>query len=153
MTLITPTIASFTGSYSFLSNFAPSPIQIEFKDKQRLFPTAEHLFHASKLFFLTKPEPDAWMTNLLNTTPGDSKKMGRTLKIDVDRWDAAAYAYMKRVQTLKYEQNPDLRLLLKGTKDYILIEGNSHGDKRWGQVAGVGENLLGKILMEVRGEI
>lgn len=36
--------------------------------------------------------------------------------------------------------------------DGHLEEGNTHGDKVWGTVNGVGENRLGKILMRLREE-
>ena len=42
-------------------------------------------------------------------------------------------------------------LLETNTKE--LIEGNNHGDTYWGIVNGKGENMLGKLLMEVRSEL
>lgn len=42
--------------------------------------------------------------------------------------------------------------LLK-TGDAVLIEGNNWGDKIWGQVDGIGENYLRKILMKIREEL
>ena len=41
---------------------------------------------------------------------------------------------------------------LINTGDAILIEGNTWGDTYWGVCDGVGENRLGKLLMEVREE-
>jgi predicted NAD-dependent protein-ADP-ribosyltransferase YbiA (DUF1768 family) len=39
------------------------------------------------------------------------------------------------------------------TKGYYLIEGNTWGDRVWGQCpVGVGKNWLGEILMSIRGE-
>lgn len=150
MTLLTPVIASFKGPYEFLSNFAPSPIVADFGGAERLFPTAEHLFHASKSLFTRDDVPEDWLDKLLNTTAYGSKKMGRALPIDIARWNVAAYKYMYRIQILKYDQNPVLKQSLLNTKDYVLIEGNDHNDKKWGQVAGVGTNWLGLILMDVR---
>ena len=48
---------------------------------------------------------------------------------------------------------PDLRKKLIDTGDAYLEEGNDWGDRIWGVCDGVGENRLGKILMQVRDEI
>lgn len=39
------------------------------------------------------------------------------------------------------------------TDDAELVEGNTWGDRYWGVVDGVGENRLGKLLMERRAEL
>ena len=46
-----------------------------------------------------------------------------------------------------------MKSMLLNTEDSILIEGNNHGDKFWGQVKGEGMNMLGKLLMEVRDDL
>lgn len=51
---------------------------------------------------------------------------------------------------LKTRFNPELAKALLLTKTAELIEGNTWGDKIWGQCNGVGANLLGKILMDIR---
>jgi predicted NAD-dependent protein-ADP-ribosyltransferase YbiA (DUF1768 family) len=43
--------------------------------------------------------------------------------------------------------------MLLETKDATLIEGNTWGDQYWGVCAGVGENHLGKLLMQIRSEL
>ena len=53
----------------------------------------------------------------------------------------------------KFSQNPILRQKLINTQDMILIENNTWNDTFWGVCNGVGENHLGKILMEVREEL
>ena len=45
---------------------------------------------------------------------------------------------------------PELRTKLADTEDEELIEGNTWNDTYWGVCRGVGENHLGKLLMEVR---
>ena len=60
---------------------------------------------------------------------------------------------MKKILYSKFAQNPYLAYGLLATGNEELIEGNTWGDKIWGQVNGEGQNLLGKILMEVREEI
>ena len=50
-------------------------------------------------------------------------------------------------------QNENLRKLLLATGDAELIEGNYWHDYYWGICNGVGQNWLGKILMEEREKI
>ena len=45
-----------------------------------------------------------------------------------------------------------MRSKLEETRGSELIEGNTWGDRFWGVSRGIGENHLGKILMEERGE-
>ena len=59
---------------------------------------------------------------------------------------------MRDCLRLKFEI-PELREALLNTDNAKLIEGNWWGDKFWGICNGVGENNLGKLLMEVRDEI
>jgi hypothetical protein len=44
-------------------------------------------------------------------------------------------------------------MLLLDTSDKVLIEENNWNDTFWGVCNGVGENNLGRLLMQVRGEI
>lgn len=53
----------------------------------------------------------------------------------------------------KFTQNKELAKRLKATGDKTLIEGNYWHDTYWGVCEGVGENYLGKILMNLRSEI
>lgn len=56
---------------------------------------------------------------------------------------------MKELIILKFT-NPKLKSALLNTKDAELIERNTWNDTYWGICNGIGENHLGKILMEVR---
>lgn len=40
---------------------------------------------------------------------------------------------------------------LEATRGSILIEGNTWGDQFWGVCRGRGENMLGRLLMDIRG--
>ena len=53
----------------------------------------------------------------------------------------------------KFKQNPGLAEKLLNTGERELVEGNQWGDTFWGVCSGKGENVLGKILMQVRLEI
>lgn len=57
---------------------------------------------------------------------------------------------MREIVEAKFEQNEDLKVKLLETGDEHLEEGNTWEDRIWGTVNGVGENRLGRILMQVR---
>jgi predicted NAD-dependent protein-ADP-ribosyltransferase YbiA (DUF1768 family) len=59
---------------------------------------------------------------------------------------------MKQLLKLKFN-NPDLQQKLIATYPEELIEGNYWHDTYWGVCEGVGENHLGKLLMEIRNEL
>lgn len=68
-------------------------------------------------------------------------------------WDDIRVDVMKYCVALKAYQNPALRKLLELTGNKPIVE-KSHKDKFWGAVQYdnelIGENVLGKILMEIR---
>lgn len=59
---------------------------------------------------------------------------------------------MLDLQRQKYTV-PYLREKLLATGDAELVEGNTWGDRFWGVCNGVGQNWLGRLLMQVRDEI
>lgn len=131
------------GSHSFLSNFYPSPI----KDTHFEYATVEHYFAANKTLNISERE------KIVNaSTPGKAKRLGRELVLR-DDWEAVKYDVMRTAISLKFELNSDLSKALLNTEDHYLVEGNTWGDKTWGQVNGVGSNWLGIILMARRTEL
>ena len=64
-------------------------------------------------------------------------------------WEDVKFDVMKEIVILKFI-NPNLKEKLLATKDAELIEGNTWNDRCWGVCDGVGQNNLGRILMEVR---
>lgn len=143
------TIEYFKGQYRFLSNFAPSPIQLEGFD----FPTAEHAFQALKTL-----DPDARRQVANAPAPDVAKFYGRKVPLRAD-WEDVKYSVMEQVVGEKFRQNPDLALKLADTGDVQLIEGNYWHDQIWGDchcsrhVGDDGQNALGAILMKVRQEL
>lgn len=155
MTNPNETNAGFRNDYFFLSNFSSSPITINYHGHEFTMATGEHVFQAMKIAYCPWHEEVIikWLTALSNNQdPLYSKKMGRTIKTDVKKWDAYSTMMMKRTQELKYQQNSALKDKLVGTGDLILVEYNTWGDKLWGVDSrdGEGDNKLGKILMELR---
>lgn len=133
-------INSFTGNYFFLSNFYQAPVWYQGMQ----FQNNEAAFQAAKC-----PEKMIQFT-ILN--PSQAKRLGRRVPLRPD-WEDVKDKVMYTVCKGKFLQNPYLLKKLMDTGDAELIEGNTWGDKIWGQVNGVGENRLGKILMNIRTEI
>ena len=59
---------------------------------------------------------------------------------------------MKRLLKMKFAI-PELKEMLLATGDEELVEGNYWRDTIWGVCDGVGENHLGKMLMEIREDL
>ncbi len=77
------------------------------------------------------------------------KKYGRKIELRED-WDYIKFDFMNDFVKQKFK-DPKLAERLKNTKDLELIEGNTWGDRYWGKdQKGVGQNNLGKILMNIR---
>lgn len=154
-------IDSFRGEYRFLSNHYPSDIDMSYVWQPRItfkMPTAEHAFQSLKAIHsgLEDSEKMVWLWRIVGLTdPADAKHYGSKGMIEINpiQWDRMSEYYMGRVQQQKYLQNPELADRLIATGDAALIEGNTWGDRIWGQVDGVGENKLGHVLMQVRAQL
>lgn len=130
-------IESFTGENYFLSNFSHSKIEMN----GLVFDNAEAAFHSFK-----DPARAAEFEGL---NPSLAKRLGRSVRLRKD-WEEVKDAIMYEVVLTKFLQNPLLKRKLIDTKGKDLIEGNYWGDRYWGVCNGVGKNMLGKILVEVR---
>lgn len=133
---------SFQGKYRFLSNFWPAEIHY----KGYTYVSTEHAYQAAKAL---NPEDHDLVATA--KTPAQTKKLGRKIKVRPD-WDQVKDQVMLDVVRLKFKI-PELRDALLETGNAILIEGNTWGDTYWGVCGGVGQNKLGRILMQVREEI
>lgn len=147
-------IARFHLKYEFLSNFYPCPVTYpnywpdSANAKVVCYPSAEHAYQAAKT---TNQE---WRIRILNSpTPAAAKSLGRKVPLRRD-WDTIKIDVMNSVIRSKFSNENFVRLLL-GTGDAILIEGNTWGDDFWGVdlKTGIGQNELGKILMNLRSEL
>lgn len=136
-------IGEFQGEYRFLSNFWPAACEFE----GVRYPSSEHAYQAAKSL---DPAERSRIAALL--TPSEAKKAGRALALRPD-WETVKFDVMRACVRSKFALNPDLAQRLLATGDALLEEGNTWGDKTWGVVDGVGENRLGKILMDVRAEL
>ena len=132
-------INSFTGRYYFLSNFYNSTVTYD----GITYTNNEAAFQAQK----TENFSEKYKFGALK--PSDAKKLGRSVSLRQD-WEEVKYNIMFEICLAKFKQNPELALSLLETGDQHLEEGNTWGDTIWGTVNGVGENHLGKILMQIR---
>ena len=139
---MTNKIDSFTNDNWFLSNFSPAEVEYEGVN----YPTTEHAFQAAKT--LDKDERKEF---LKNKDPGHAKKLGRKVQIRSDWIDIRKYIMLDLLRQ-KFANDP-LKTQLLDTGDIELIEGNWWGDTYWGVCKGIGENMLGKLLMKVRDEL
>ena len=136
-------IVAFRGQYRWLSNFHRAEIVVG----SHTYPTNEHAFQAHKT--LDRAER-ARIRRL--SDPGDARAAGRSLPLRAD-WEDVKQAVMLLCVRAKFTQHADLAGRLLATGDAHLEEANTHGDRVWGTVDGHGSNLLGVLLMQVRGEL
>ncbi len=132
-------------AYGEFSNFASFPIQLDGKT----WLTTEHYFQAQK-FAGTKHEEQI----RLAPSPIKAAKMGRDrnrpLRPD---WQTVKDDIMRRALLAKFTQHPGLKSLLLGTGNAKLVE-HTENDNYWGDGGdGTGRNMLGILLMEIRGQI
>jgi ribA/ribD-fused uncharacterized protein len=137
-------IASFEGEYRYLSNFWPA--EVEFEGIR--YPSVEHAYQSAKTLDLAERERIAKLP-----TPGEAKKAGRAVQPLRADWETAKFTVMEECVRYKFTHHPELRAQLLATGDAYLEEGNTWNDQIWGVSNGVGENRLGKLLMQVRKEI
>lgn len=150
-------IIRFDGKYRFLSNFYPyrakegleegcAPLKINHENM--IFPSSEHAFQAAKS--LSDQERMA-------ISKADSayiaKKMGRKVRLRED-WEQAKVGVLREILLAKFS-NEELKKQLKDTGNAILVEGNYWHDHFYGvcycdKCMGVGKNMLGELLMEIR---
>lgn len=139
-------IDRFEADYAFLSNFYQEPCGH----------TNEHRFQAAK----AKDQPVLRGHILACESPGKAKRLGRTVSLDVKRWNKRRVKVMAEGLRTKFS-NPVLRDLLLQTDNKVLIEGNHWHDNFWGHCycnkckadATLGMNTLGILLMQLRDEL
>lgn len=138
---IKDTISFFDDDYDFLSNLFKSPTEFD----GDTYPSVEHAFQASKT---NSKEEREKLKNI--SSPLKAKVFGMQIKPDKE-WEKQKYNYMYSICLSKFKNNEDLKRRLLETNDLTLI--NSCNDTYWGISKDVGENNLGKILMDIRKEL
>lgn len=149
-------IDRFAGRWHDLSAFSSARLVVDGIPVS----TAEHGFH-----LLKTDDPDWRVKIAAAATPQKAKEIGRRAPLR-PHWDVARrYDAMRQVQWLKFGGDFGRGLLLTGTGDAVLIEGNTWHDNTWGdchcgnrdgghpQCIPAGHNLLGWMLMRIRDEL
>lgn len=148
-------------TYACFSNFYDAPVTY----KGKKWPTSEHAYQAMKFYGVD----DEYMEKIRNApNPAVAKKMGGQRKMRGD-WEKpynnsllVKDRIMYEILVNKFHQNPNLKGLLLGTLDCILVE-HTQNDKYWADGGinplggeldslskGGGKNMLGKMLMKTR---
>lgn len=141
-------ITLFRNEFYFLSNFYMTKLCYD----GGWYNSSEHAYQAAKTLDKSKRiSVQVGANTNASEKPGAAKKWGQEVELRPD-WDEVRIPIMREILRIKF-QKPELAKLLLETGDRHLSEGNNHGDRFWGQVAGVGENHLGKLLMELREEL
>ena len=142
-----------------------------------VFPSGEHAFHGMKYHIMSQAAKDPLRKDALDTysrlflspniSPSEAKKAGKSslvlYKEELDAWDQQSIAVQREICFQKYQRYPEIREILKNTGDKILIHPSLCSDKQianrlWegrakvinGKIEILGENMLGKIWMELR---
>jgi N-glycosidase YbiA len=136
-------INEFQGNYRFLSNFYPA--KVIYEDIE--YPSSEHAYQAAKTLDKNIRKEISKLDS-----PGKAKRYWKNKSIRSD-WKSVSLEVMLDIVRIKFKSNIMLALWLKHTNKQELVEGNKWNDTFWGKCNGIGENHLGKILMQVRDEI
>ncbi|MDJ0735223.1 MAG: NADAR family protein [Nostocaceae cyanobacterium] len=131
-------------NYGCFSNFSHHGFELD----GFWWATSEHYFQAQKFV-----ETDRnWFDKIREAkTPKETKKMGGSRKHPLrSDWEQVKDGIMQQAVLKKFETHGDIREILLGTGDKLIVE-NSPIDYYWGCGAdGSGKNKLGEILMVVR---
>lgn len=136
----------FSGALAFCSNMYPCTIKMTVLGHTYTFESAEAAFQAGKCL---NPDDVERFTRVKNGA--EAKRLGRRVRLRGD-WDTYRIAWMGQVLRAKFNQNEELAKKLQDTYPLQLVETNTWNDTFWGVCDGVGENHLGKLLMEIREE-
>lgn len=145
-------VHGFFGPYRFLSNTWPAEVSLD----GVIYPSVENAYKAWRW----KPEDRSYF---VTCSAIEAIKRNRELEpngMSVDEWMMRRRTMMILLNFQKYDSNSEasrsLRAKLLETGDRYLEETNWWGDEYWGVYKkskddpGVGSNVLGHILMEIR---
>ncbi len=133
---------STADTWGEFSNFAPFPIKLDGGS----WPTAEHYFQAQKF------EDPAYRKKIQSaSSPDRAATLGRDRsKKPRPDWQRFRLGVMRKALLAKFTQHPELKTLLLSTGTAKLIE-HTPNDDYWGDGGdGTGQNMLGRMLMDIR---
>lgn len=137
----------FTPAFHPLDNFSAHIIKLWGK----FFMTAEHAYQWKK-FEIT--QPDIAEKIFRAPSPHAVKKISDSFKDKTSKsWDKEKISAMEEILRAKANQHEDVREILKRTENRTIYE-NSPVDSFWGTGPdNNGQNIIGKLWMQIREEI
>ncbi len=135
--------------YGAFSNLFRRPIMFE----GETYETSEHAYQAGKP---RRPAVKKWLMAAPSPALLAMAAHGLYYWDIAPGWSQTKFDRMRRVLAAKFTQHDDLRELLLSTGDAILIETatvDNDVNRLWGQVNGIGQNMLGIMLMDLRSEL
>lgn len=156
-------IDSFKGTP--LSNF--HPVRVVWNGVE--YPSVENAYQAAKFDHAQTAYGhvvQSALSALRTCSAAEAKRLARNtlhgglVVFDESAWKRNRVAVMRELLRQKFSV-PELRAYLLSTGDAELVEGNNWGDTFWGVCTGCGkwwcehggENMLGRLLMELRDEL
>ena len=140
--------------FGWMGNMAPYPIKFDGK----VWLTSEALFQSMRF------DDD----NVKEIIRGEKSPMGAKMKAKKNRDQMVVVPMseldvenMRKCVKMKFDAHPQLKRQLMNTKDSLIYEdiGNRNGErhkfwgaKKWSESEGDGNNMMGKILMDLREE-
>lgn len=118
-----------------------------------VYPTSEHAYQAGKA---RKPAVREWLMSAPTPALLAMAAHGLYYWDIAPGWSTTKFDRMRRVLMAKFAQHDDLKTLLLETGDARLVESatvDNEVNRLWGEVNGVGRNMLGQLLMEVRDQL
>lgn len=118
-----------------------------------LFVTSEHAYQAGKP---RKPAVKKWLMEAPSPSLLAMAAHGLYYWDVAPGWSSTKFDRMRAVLRVKFTQHDDLRELLLLTGDARLVESatvDNEVNRLWGEVNGVGRNMLGMLLMELRDDL
>ena len=135
--------------FGAFSNLFRRPIVFE----GTTFATAEHAYQAGKA---RRPEVRDWLMAAPSPALLAMAAHGLYQWDIAPSWSRIKFDRMRAVLNAKFTQHEDLRELLLSTESARLVETatvDNAVNRLWGEVNGVGKNMLGVLLMELRAQM
>lgn len=118
-----------------------------------VFVTSEHAYQAGKA---RKPAVRKWLMDAPSPALLAMAAHGLYYWDVAPGWSTTKFDRMRAVLRAKFTQHEDLRQLLLSTGEIRLVESatvDNEVNRVWGEVNGVGRNMLGVLLMELRTDL
>lgn len=135
--------------YGVFSNLYRRPIIFE----GETFATSEHAYQAGKA---RKREVREWLMAAPSPALLAMAAHGLYYWDVTPGWSRIKFDRMRDVLRAKFTQHEDLKEVLLSTDNARLVESatvDNPVNRLWGEVNGVGQNMLGVLLMEIRAEL